>query len=283
MNAENGYNILVLMIGGKTMNKRTIKALLYTFTITAGMFAFSFTANATTADDVAAVARSYGYSEEDIQAGYNEYYSHPEDYPSERLDRAIAKLHEAGRQIVTTGPQSSDPVIVTTTASAPDGNESPATPQSSGITLTASDGTTFTRISREEFIKMSYQQKMAYISSFTPAQQQAIIDDLSPEEYRSLMKQTPAEQKVQIVGTLSEAAEEMGLNITVDEITDDSLTLAMRNDKGELVNVSTAGASVEDTGYDRRGILAFAGILIGLSISAVIVLMKRMRIKGSEN
>lgn len=265
------------------MNKRTIKALLYTFTITAGMFAFSFTANATTADDVAAVARSYGYSEEDIQAGYNEYYSHPEDYPSERLDRAIAKLHEAGRQIVTTGPQSSDPVIVTTTASAPDGNESPATPQSSGITLTASDGTTFTRISREEFIKMSYQQKMAYISSFTPAQQQAIIDDLSPEEYRSLMKQTPAEQKVQIVGTLSEAAEEMGLNITVDEITDDSLTLAMRNDKGELVNVSTAGASVEDTGYDRRGIIAFAGILIGLSISAVIVLMKRMRIKGSEN
>ena len=265
------------------MYKKTVKALLYTFFVSAGIFVFSMTANATTADDVAAVARSYGYSEEDIQAGYNEYYSHPEDYPSERLDRAIAKLHEAGRQIVTTGPQSSEPPVITTTASAQEGNEPTVPSQNSGITLTASDGTTFTRISREEFINMSYQQKMAYISSFTPAQQQAIIDDLSPEEYRSLMKQTPAEQKIQIVGTLSEAAEEMGLNITVDEITDDSLTLAMRNDKGELVNVSTAGASVEDTGYDRRGIIAVAGILIGLSISALIVLMERMRIKGSEN
>ena len=58
---------------------------------------------------------------------------------------------------------------------------------------------------------------MAYFSSFTPAQQQAIIDSLSPEEYRSLMKQTPSQQKLQIVGTLSEAAEEMGLNVTVDE------------------------------------------------------------------
>ena len=97
------------------------------------------------------------------------------------------------------------------------------------------------------------------------------------------MKQTPSQQKLQIVGTLSEAAEEMGLNVTVDEISDDSLTLAMRNDRGELVNVSTAGASVEDTGYDRRGILAVAGILIGLSASAVFLLMRRFKIGGSEN
>ncbi|MBQ6251256.1 hypothetical protein, partial [Ruminococcus sp.] len=80
-----------------------------------------------------------------------------------------------------------------------------------------------------------------------------------------------------------EAAEEMGLNVTIDEISDDSLTLAMRNEKGELVNVSSAGASVENTGYDRRGILAVAGILIGLSISAAILIMRRFRLNGSEN
>ena len=56
----------------------------------------------------------------------------------------------------------------------------------------------------------------------------------------------------------------------------------MRNEKGELVSVSTAGASVEDTGYDRRGLLAAAGILIGLSISAVILIMRRFRLNGSE-
>ena len=233
-----------------------------------GMLSGSFWAHATTVDDVAAVARSYGYSEEDIQAGYNEYYLNPGNYPTERLDMAIEWLHDAGNQMITTGPQVVDPTVTTTVVENNNENNQPVTDPDL-ITLTASDGSTFSRISREVFIKMSYDEKMAYLQTFPPVQQQAIIDDLSPEEYRSLMKQSPAEQKVKIVDKLSHAAEEMGLNITVDELTDDSLTLAMRNDKGELVNVSTAGANVEDTGYDRRGIFAAAGTLIGLALTAV--------------
>jgi len=245
------------------------------------MFSCGFSAYATTVDDVAAVARSYGYSEEDIQAGYNEYYSHPGDYPSERLDMAIEKLNEAGSQIITTGPQLVEPVVTTTAVISNDKKDDPVTDPTL-ITLTASDGSTFTRISREAFIQMSYDEKMAYLQSFPPVQQQAFIDDLSPEEYRSLMKQSPADKKIQIVDKLSQAAEEMGLNITVDELTDDSLTLAMRNDKGELVNISTAGAAVEDTGYDRRGILAAAGLLIGTALTAVYLLIRHMRSEGTE-
>lgn len=265
------------------MLKKTITGLLCSAAAAFGLCTFSFSAFATTADDVAEVARSYGYSEEDIQAGYNEYYSHPEDYPSERLDRAISKLHEAGAQIITAGPQVTAAPTTTTTVQEENVSEPSSQPNNGAITLTASDGSTFTRISREEFIKMSYDQKMTYIRTFTPAQQQAIIDDLSPEEYRSLMKQTPSEQKLQIVGTLSEAAEEMGLNITVDEITDNSLTLAMRNEKGELVNVSTAGATVEDTGYDRHWIYTIAGSVIGISVLAVYLLMRKFTVNGTEN
>ena len=249
--------------------------------ITVGLLSSGFSANATTVDDVADVARSYGYSEENIQEGYNEYYSHPEDYPSDRLDMVIEKLHDAGNQMITTGPQVVDPVITTTVAAVNDDNaQAPA--ESDLITITAVDGTTFTRISREAFINMSYDDKMSYLRTFTPTQQQAFIDDLSPEEYRSLMKQSPAEQKVKIVDKLSQAAEEMGLNITVDEITDDSLTLVMRNDKGELVNVSTAGTTVEDTGYDRRGILAAAGVLICIAITAAYFIMRYIKNEETE-
>ena len=241
------------------------------------------TSYATTADDVAAVARSYGYSEEDIQAGYNEYYANPDAYPSEVLDKAIAKLHEAGQQIITTGQQTPQQPQTTTTAAAPNCNDTPEIPVTDGIVITMKDGSNFTRISREEFIAMTYEQKMEYIRSFTPEQQQAIIDNLSPEEYRSLMKQTPADQKLQIVNTLSEAANAMGINITVDEITDDSLTIAMRNDKGELVNVSTAGAKVEDTGYDRRMLFAVAFSLIAFGLSSVYYVLKRMNRNEMES
>ena len=258
--------------------KKIITALASSAVIAGASITFSSSVYATTADDVAAVARAYGYSEEDIQAGYNEYNAHPQDYPSELLDKAIAKLHEAGNQIITVGPQvPSTP----TTTTAVNNTEKTAT-EDDGITLTASDGTTFTRISAEAFISMSYDEKMAYVRSFNEAQQQAIIDNLTPEEYRSLMKQSPSEQKLQIVGKLSEAAEQMGLNITVDEICDSSLTIAMRNESGELLNVSTAGASVEDTGYDRRGIFAFVAAFIGIGISGLFLVMRKLYSNGAE-
>lgn len=261
------------------MNKRIIS--LAASAIISASAIVSMNAWATTVDDVAEVARKYGYPEDTIIQGYKEYDSHPEDYPSERLDEAIAKLHEAGSQLVTTGPQVTQTETVTTVASEEgNGETQPSDPDV--ITLTASDGTTFTRISREAFINMSYDEKMAYLSSFTPAQQQAIIDDLSPLEYRSLMKQSPAEQKIKVVDKLSEAAEEMGINITVDELTDDSITLAMRNDNGELINVSKAGVSVEDTGYDRRGIVALACSLICAAVGGVYFLMRRLKEEGSE-
>ena len=65
----------------------------------------SLTSNAATVDDVAAVARSYGYSEEDIQAGYNAYYENPDKYTPDILDQVIAYLHAAGNQIIATAPQ----------------------------------------------------------------------------------------------------------------------------------------------------------------------------------
>ena len=252
-----------------------ITAILCSFTI-------GLSANAATVDDVAAVARSYGYSEAQIQAGYNAYYENPDKYPPELLDMVIERIHASGAQIIATAPQEPVDVISTTTiAQTPTEVQQQITtytdqPVSTSITLTASDGTTFTRISREEFINMDYDDKMAYVHSFTQAQQQAIIDDLSPEEYKSLIKQSPVDQKMQIIGKISEAAEEMGINITVDEITDDSLTVAMRNDDGELLNVSTAGNAVEDTGYDRRGLFLFSAALICIGIFAAYFLMRRM-------
>lgn len=251
--------------------------------------AFGSSAMATTVDDVAAVARSYGYSEDDISQGYNAYYANPEKYPSEVLDQAIAYLHASGSQIIDTAPQQpGSPVTTETTAETPTESQQDASADTeqqpvSDLTLTASDGSTFTRISREKFIAMSYDDKMAYVHSFTTEQQQAIIDDLSPEEYRAIIKQSPAEQKLKVVEKLSEAAGQMGLNITVDEITDDSLTVAMRNDKGELLNVSTAGVAVDDTGYDRRGLLAASAAFIGIGITLAFMLIRRMKKNETEN
>lgn len=284
------------------------KFLAYSFTaaLTASCLVFSgMNANAASVDDVAAVARSYGYSEDMIQMGYNEYYLNQEEYPPERLDRVIGQLHAAGSQIITTGPQVTDAYTTTVTTSSTTaqntdvqttvsgGNSAgvvttvPNQPDSTPITLKTDDGASFDRISKKDFIALSYEDKMKYISSFTPEQQQAIINSLSPEEYQSILKQSPVDQKAQIVDKLSDAVEEMGLNINVDDISDDSLTISIINKDGELVNRTTAGDTVENTGYNRSMLFATAGGLLAAALGILFLLMcysfaKKDRIEGTN-
>lgn len=251
------------------MKKKIITAALTSVLTAVSVSAFALNSSAATVDDVAEVARSYGIPEESIQAGYNEYYAHPENYPPETLDRAIDKLHETGGVIITTGAYIPENAAkpASATEAAPSGG---STDNSGEVQLKTDGGQVFSRVSPEEFINMSYEEKMAYISGFPQDQQQAIIDNLSPAEYKSLIKQAPSDKKMEIVHSLSGAADEMGLVVTVDEVTDDSLTVSMRNDEGTLVNRSSAGITVLDTGYDRRGIFAIIGAAILAAIGGII-------------
>lgn len=271
-----------------------------------GAAAYSLSANATTVEDVMAEARYWGYPESMIQDAYNYYLQSPESYHEEEFDMAIKYLRDSGKNLVTTNAQQHDKLVgttttTTTTASASDTSQTdnsgsvstePAagnndTPVSSSvITLTMPDGTKFDRISKDDFIKLSYDEKMAYISSFSPDQQQVIIDNLSPEERRSILKQLPVDQKVDAVKGLSDAMKTMGLNISIEEVSDGSLELSMRNESGELVSVSNAVTLVEETGYDRRKIFAAAGALFVVSAVGLYILIhqtfKRKEI-GEEN
>ncbi len=239
---------------------RKISSVLITAAVISALSA-GMTANAATVDEIAAAARAKGYTEDQIQQGYNAYYADPSAYTPEQLDEVLNMVENSGDVIINTVPYNPEaaPVITTTTAS--------ETPEISGITLTAPDGSEFTRISEDEFINLSYDEKMAYLSGFPQDKQKVIIDSLSPLEYRSLIKQAPTEKKLEIVDSISDVAEGMGLTVTVDEVDDDNLTLSARNNEGTLVSVSNAKVAVEDTGFDRRWLVS----AIAASLSAAIV------------
>lgn len=248
----------------------------------AGLFMTSLTASALTVEDVAAEARRYGYDENTIQYAINEYYGNPEYQTEEALQEAMAAIHSGSYSYLTTVAQV---IVETTTAQQTENGQTVTTTSASpvtttvavsdGITLTASDGSTFTRVSSADFIAMSYEEKMAYIASFSPAQQQAILDNLSPEEHRSILKQLPTDQKAEVVSNMSEFAKTMGLEMTVDEMTDDELTLSVHNSDGELVGVSSLGVIVEDTGYDRRGIIAASLGIAVLACAGIVVVLRK--------
>ena len=237
-------------------------------------------ADAATPEEAAELARQYGYSEDLIQQGWNEYNANPELYPPEVIDMYMEQLRESGNKIVTNVPYDPDatvPAAATqaqpTTTTAAGTQTTPAV--SDDITLTMPDGSTFTRISKAAFIALSYDEKQAYIETFTPEQQTVIIQNLSPEEYKSMLKQLPADKKMEVIDDMKKVTDDMNLTLTVDEVSDDNVVISMKNDKGELVAVSHAKDVVENTGYDRRGIIAAAGALLLTSLAGIYIVAKK--------
>lgn len=273
---------------GDSMFKKFIAAIAASAAVFAGSCFCTLSADAATVHDVAAVARQYGYPEELIQQGYNEYYKNPELYTSEDFEYAIQMLHSAGNQLITTGVQVTTVTTApttTTVTTAPSGSTSSTTttktPSVGGtsadnsVTVKMPDGSSFTRISRQEFIKMSYNEKMAYIATFTPEQQQAFISDLSADEYRSLLKQAPTDTKADVVEKLSQAMSSMGVHVNIGELSDDKISLNMTDKDGNLLGTANAGVIVEDTGYDRSLIIKTAAALFVLAAGALsVVLLK---------
>lgn len=264
------------------MIKKIITGLTVMIGTAAILFAGALTVNAVTVEDVWNEALAYGYPEEMVRDYYNlarAEYTDESDWNEENLQKAIDEIHKHG-QYLTTGPQVTQPTVTTTTAvPAPDpevpGTSAPANTDPP-ITLTMPDGTTFTRISKKEFISLSYEEKQAYIAAFPPAQQQFIIDNLSPEERRSLLKQLPMDKKLETIDGMAGVMEEFGINLTVQDINDNTVKLTLRDENGVLIGQSSIGSDVvENTGYDRRWVYVAAGGLFIIALAGTFLVTRR--------
>lgn len=257
------------------MNRRSLTGILTGAVLLLCPAAMPICAEAATIEEALDYARSLGWPEDMIQQAANAYYENPELFPPEELDRQMEQLAQFQQDLVTNVPHDPDASPSTSTEPVQTDPEAPQ-PSDGSFTLTMPDGSTFTRISREAFINMSYDEKMAYLSTFTSEQQTVFINDLSPEEYRSLMKQLPADKKTDIINDMSEYSKSLGLNLSVEEISDDNIVVSMKNDKGELVAVNSAKDMIENTGYDRRGILAVSAFLITAGAAGLFTLIRKV-------
>lgn len=270
------------------IKKRLIKAF-SAIAIMCAMSAFAGNASAATIDDVAAKARSYGFPETAIQQGYNEYYADPDAYTEDDFDAAIdyldayhdellLKLLEGtGSATTTTGGSNSEQTTTQTTTQA---GQSGTTQGGSSNAVSGSDNGYTTDedgfISESDFVKMTLEQKQQYIASLPEEQRQIFMNSLSPDELKSIMKQLPADDKVSVLDKFVDAGEAMGVKVTVDEITDNSVSVIMRDEEGELIDVAAMGVIVEDTGFDYRGIYAAAGAMLLLAAGGLWLVIRRM-------
>lgn len=276
------------------MIKKIFMGFLISLGAAAALVAGGLTVSATTIDDVWQAAREEGWPESMIQDYYNlaqseQYYGNSADWTEEQLQKAIEMIHSESSKHLTTGPQITQQVVTTTTAapvrpgdpeSSDKNDPQPSDPEKQPITLSTSDGNTFTRISKSDFIALSYDEKQAYIATFPPAQQQVIIDNLTPEERRSMLKQLPVDKKLEVANNMSDVLAEIGYNMTVDDIDNETIKLSLRNKNGELIGQSSFGKDVvENTGYDRRLIYAAAAGLFLIALAGTVFIIRRTIVK----
>jgi len=247
--------------------------------------ACAINAGAATIDDVAATARRLGFPESVIQQGYNQYYEDPELYTSDVLDDAISYLYTYEKDLkaqlgivdAPSEPETSQPEVnePTTSETNKPGQEKPSEPQSTTSGSAAISPEIPNKPSDDEFTNMTLDEKRDYIASLTPQQQQQFFNSLSADALKSIVKQLPADDKAGVANSFVKAGEAMGIKVTVDKISDDGISMSMRNNNGELIDVASVGVIVENTGYDYRGIFALSASLILAAAGALWMVIRK--------
>ena len=275
------------------MMKRTTKYLLPALCTAVLCLSSSLSASAYTADDVAAKARAAGWPEYLIQSGYNEWASG--NYSQADLDKAynsVTQYDEETGELIRTAlgvkaPASSAasdtptdaatdaPTAAETAAPASQAADLPAetnapasqqTTPAAPATVTKADGTTEERVSKADFIQMTIDEKKDYVASLSEESQKDFMDSLSREERNSIIKQLPAEEKAALIQSYVDTAKDMGMNVAVDSITDNNVSMTIRNEDGQVIGKTAVGTIIDETGISHTAPLLTALLAAMVSV-----------------
>ena len=103
-------------------------------------------------------------------------------------------------------------------------------------------------MSDAEFTKLPLDQKIQYVNKLPQEQRSTFINSLSNEAKNSILKQMGTDRQLEMVSDMLDTSSGMGLNFSLDSISDDGIVISTRDADGNLVDVTTYGNSVDSTG-----------------------------------
>lgn len=243
-------------------------------------------ASAATQAEFVKAARDRGIPELAIQEALNKAAERGLDTP-EGYDEAIRTLDiykdKTLEEIASIFGVTYDPNKYTTTVPVAQGGNTTAatttvTTTQAGINNNPNSG----GITSQEFIKMTLEQKAAYVKTLPESEQLNFLLTLNAEEMVSIIKQMSLDSKANVVGSLVEVGKQWGMDFTVNDMTDNNLTLGVRDESGKLVGETTLGTAVEETGITYRGLISVAVALIGAAGVGAVVLQRKLRREAED-
>lgn len=217
-------------------------------------------AAASTQDDVLEAARKAGFPESLVQQGFN--YINGVDYSSEEYDLMISAINEYSQKTdeEIANILESNGVEVPAEYSK---TEKPASEQQVSEQPVSEQGAADN--AKESKPAESTPEKKVNYSELSDEEKKEYIQNMSQAEKNEIIKNLDTDKKVEIINKFIDASEELGMNVTVDGISKDSISYSIRDNEGGLVDISAVGSGlVDDTGIDYT--------LLVLGCLAVVVL-----------
>ena len=140
------------------------------------------------------------------------------------------------------------------TATAPTGTTADTGKQSGTTTTKVTTYITTTKPSvttDKPFTKMTLDEKKAYVKSLPESERAAFIAGLSNTERNSIIKQMDPASQANVMQGFINVGEQFGMHVTVDDIGGaDGISYSVRNSEGKLIDASSIGGGVDDTGWN---------------------------------
>jgi hypothetical protein len=100
-------------------------------------------------------------------------------------------------------------------------------------------------------------------------------------EKNQILKNLDKEKQMEIINSMIDASSALGMNVSVDSFSKDKIEYSIRDDKGGVVDISSIGVIVDDTGIDYTALyLTAAGVV--LASAAGIIIMSRASRGGNS-
>ncbi len=132
------------------------------------------------------------------------------------------------------------------------------------------------------FINMTLDEKKEYVASLPENERAGFIAGLSNTERNSVIKQMSTESQANIASGFIQLGEQFGMHISVDQLDGSGINYSVRNSDGTLIDVSSVGTSVDDTGWNTTvPVLGGSAMILG-AVGGLILLTRRQRREGQD-
>lgn len=277
-------------------------AALFTLLVATAPLSGAITASASTVNDVIAAAQAVGIPSQYIQEGINTYGGG--NYTSEQCDQAIASIYSYQGRVddllydYFDVPKPNSPSTQPVTQPGNSNNQTPSKTDensndntSSGNSVAGvnnsnnnnSNNASNNRPSNNEFINMTFDEKIDYISKLPNEEKTEFIKNMTTDERNSFIKQLPMDDKASILNEFLKVGDAVGINLSVDEMSDNSIVISARDANGKLIDVSNIGNSIQNTGKPYTLPIVISAGLIAVAFGGIALTINATKSKNKVN